>query len=222
MKDPVTVALITSIISLVVALVSGGISVWNRSRTDRNANELQVLKGDIDKDLEKLRATLSHGQSVSATQWNAEFAAYQAIWAAIVEVRPIADKLVNREIELHQFGLPQEYLANEERLKYRKDLTQKLVSASQGLLSAIHNNAPFYPALIRQAANEAHSVAFELIKKNLGAMTQVLLGTNIIQNEDFHSECETILLQLVQKTDEVESLIRDRLAAVQVFHSAVL
>ncbi len=174
------------------------------------------MKGAIDRDLERLRAKLSHGQNVSATQWSAEFAAYQAIWRGIVEVRPVADKLVNREGELHQIGLPDGYLDNEVRLKHRKDLTQQLASAAKGLLSAIHDNAPFYPAPIRDAANEAHKATIQLVRKNLGAITEAMKDNNIVQTQEFYLESQAILLQLIREVDTVESLIRERLAAVQV------
>jgi hypothetical protein len=220
MTNPVAAASI-AIASLIVAVISGVIAVWNRRRTDENLNEIQRMKGAIDSDLERLRATLSHGQNVSATQWSAEFSAYQAIWRGIVEVRPVAEKLVNREVELQQIGIPEEYLDSEARLKLRKDLTHQLASAAKGLLCAIHDNAPFYPAPIRKAANEAHKATVHLHNKNIGAMTECLKGNNIVRSPEFYSESHAILLQLVNDVDKVESLIRERLAAVQVVNSTV-
>jgi hypothetical protein len=222
MTDFVTVALITAIPSLAIGLISGGIALWNNHRTNKNTNELQSMRGSIDRDLEQLRAKLSHGQNVSATQWSAEFAAYQLIWRSIVEVRPLADKLVNREGELHQIGLPKEYLDNEIRLKHRQDLTQQLMNAAQDLLSAIHDNAPFYPIQIRLAANEVHRAAIQLFKKNLSALTEAMNGNNIAQTREFYLEGVAILLQLMREADKVESLIRERLSAVQVINFTVI
>ena len=222
MTDPVITALITAIASLIVARASGGIALWNRRRTDKNIEEVQSIKGAIDRDLERLRAKLSYGQNVSATQWSAEFTAYQAIWKGIVEVRPVADKLVNRESELHQIGLPDEYLDNEIRLKHRKNLTQQLTSAAQGLLSAIHDNAPFYPAPIRDVANEVHKVTIQLVRKNLGAIAETIKDHNIVQTQEFYLESQAILIQLIMEVDKVESLIRERLAAVQVVNFTVV
>jgi len=216
MTDPVAGALITAIASLIVALISGCIALWSRSRTDKNVSEVQSMKGAIDRDLERLRAELSHGQSVSATQWSAEFAAYQAIWKGIVEVRPVADKLVNREHELRQLGLPEEYLNSEERLRHQKELTEKLVDVARGLLSAIHENAPFYPAPIRDAANEAHKATIQLVRKNLGAVAEAVKGNNVARTQEFHSESMAILLQLIGEADRLESLIRKRMQAVRV------
>jgi hypothetical protein len=221
MTDSVTAVSITAIASLFIALISGGIALWNNRRTNKNTDEVQSMKGALDRDLERLRAKLSHGQNVSATQWSAEFAAYQAIWREIVKVRPVADKLVNREEELHQIGLPAEYLDDEVRLKYRKDLTLKLVNAAKGLLSAIHDNAPFYPAQIRDAANEAHKATIQLVRKNLGAITEAVKGNNIAQTQESSLEGHAILLQLIREVDKVESLIRERLAAVQVINFTV-
>jgi hypothetical protein len=222
MTDSVSAALITAIASLIVALISGGIALWSRRRTDKNTAEIQSLKGAIDRDLERLRAKLAHGQNVSATQWSAEFAAYQAIWRGIVDVRPVADKLVNREGELHQIGLPEEYLNNEARLKHRQDLTQQLVTAAKGLLSAIHDNAPFYPAPIRDAANEAQKTTVRLVEKSLGAVTEAMKGNNIVHTKEFYLESVAILLQLIRETDKVEAVIRERLSAVQVVNPIVV
>lgn len=222
MTDAVTVALITAVVSLIVALTSGGVGVWNRRRTDQNVDDIQSLKGAIDRDLERLRAKLAHGQTVSATQWSAEFAAYQAIWKGMVDVRPIADKLVNRESELHQIGMPEEYFSSPQRLEQRKKLTQQLVEASTGLLSAIHDNAPFYPALIRESANEAQRTAVRLVHKSLSAFTEATLSNNVAQTQDYRLECAAILVQLFREIDKVESLIRERLAAVQVMNPMVV
>ena len=223
MTDPVAAALIAAIASLIVAfisvgvaLISGGIAVWNRRRTDQNTGEIQHLKGTIDRDLEFVRAKLAHRQTVSTSQWGAEFAAYQAIWKGIVDVRPVADKLVNRERELHQIGLPDEYLNGEGRLKQREDLTHQLVTAAKGLLSAIHDNAPFYPAPIREAANDAQKTAILLVGRNLSAITGAMTGNNFARTEDFYLETVAILAKLFEEIDKVESLIRERLAAVQV------
>jgi esterase/lipase superfamily enzyme len=41
-------------------------------------------------------AAVNVGQVVSSTQWNAEFASYQAIWKGMEAVRTLADKLVLR------------------------------------------------------------------------------------------------------------------------------
>jgi hypothetical protein len=216
MTDPVAAALITAFASLILALVSGGIALWNRRRTEKNTDEVQRMKGVIDGELERLRAKLSHGQNVSATQWSAEFTAYQAIWRGIVEVRPMADKLVNREEELRRIGLPEEYLDDGTRLKNQKELTQRLAKAAQGLLTAIHENAPFYPAPIRNVANEAHKATIQLIIKNLNAISEATKGSNVARTRQFHLESHAILLHLIREVDKVESLIRERLAAVQV------
>lgn len=222
MADAVTAALITAGASLVVALLSGGFSLWNRRSTDTNTRDIHDLKGAVDRDLERLRAKLAHGQIISSTQWNAEFAAYQAIWKGIVDVRPVAHKLVNREGELHEIGLPEEYLNGEDRLKHQKDLTERLVIAAKGLLTAIHDNAPFYPAPIRNAANEAHKTTIRLVGKHLSAITEALKGHKITQSQDFYLESAAILGQLMKEIDEVESLIRERLAAVQVVNPIVV
>jgi hypothetical protein len=73
--------------SLIVALLSGAITLRNGSKTYENSLGIQDLKGAVDRDLERLRAKLSHGQIVSSTQWNAEFSSYQAIWKGMASAR---------------------------------------------------------------------------------------------------------------------------------------
>jgi len=218
MADNSTAALIAAGGSFIVAVLSGSIALWNRSRTNANSLDVQNLKGMIDEDLEKLKAKLSHGRIVSSTQWNTEFASYQAIWKGMVAVRTLAQKIVLRESELVDLGLPSEYLASVERVEIRKKLIQNLVDASQSLLLAVHDNAPFYPAPIREVANSTQQAAKQLIDKHLTALTHLLVGEDV-QNQQFTSEDKTLLLAIVEGVDRVESLIRDRLAAVEVVNS---
>jgi hypothetical protein len=219
MTATVTVALITAGASLIVALLSGAFALWNSSKTNANSLEIQNLKGAVDKDLERLKAKLSHGQIVSSTQWNAEFTSYQAIWKGMVAVRTLATKIILREDELIDLGLPSQYLARADRAAIRKELIQKFVEAAQGLLMAIHDNAPFYPASIRKAANDAHGAARDLIDKHLAAFTHLVKGVDVTKNEQFISESKAFLREIIEGVDHVESLIRDRLAAVEVVNS---
>jgi hypothetical protein len=146
MTDTATAALIAAGASLIVALSSGAITLRNGSKTNANSLQIQELKGAVDRDLERLKAKLSHGQIVSSTQWSAEFSSYQAIWKGIVAVRTLATKIVLREAELTDLGLPGDYLASTDRVEIRKALIHRFVEAAQGLLLAVHDNAPFYPA----------------------------------------------------------------------------
>jgi hypothetical protein len=218
MTDAETAALITAVASLIVALISGGFSLRNRSKTDSNSAEIERLKGAVERDLERLKAKLSHGQLISSTQWNAEFSAYQAIWKGMVAVRILAVKIVRREGELADLGLHADYLASPERLKILKSLIEKFVRAAKDLLSAIQDNAPFYPAPIREAANGTQGAAKELFDKQLKAITHVLKG-NDAEHEKLRTECEPILRTILEGVDLVESLIRERLAAVEVVNS---
>jgi hypothetical protein len=111
MTDTATGALIAAGASLIVTLLSGAITLRNGSKTNENSLGTQDLKGAVHRDLERSRAKLSHGQIVSSTQWNAEFSSYQAIWKGMVAVRTLATKIVLREDELIELGLPSDYLA---------------------------------------------------------------------------------------------------------------
>jgi hypothetical protein len=216
-----TAAWITAGASFIVALTAGGFSWWNVSKTNKNSFDIQDLKGAVDRDLERLRAKLSHGQVVSSTQWNAEFSAYQAIWKAMAVVRAQATKIVFREIEMTAIGIPDSYLSHPDRVNIRRELLSKFTNAAQDLLWAIHDNAPFYPATIRKEANDTHSAAKGLIDKHLTALTSFTKGVDVTKNVDFLSESKTLLLKIVAGSDLVESLIRDRLAAIQVVNSGI-
>jgi hypothetical protein len=219
MTDPEIADSIAAGASLIVALLSGGIALWNDRKTRANSLEIQDLKGAVDRDLERLKAKLSHGQLVSSTQWSAEFTSYQAIWKGMVAVRTLAAKVVLREGELIDMGLPDGYLASPDRVEIWKSLIQKFVDASQSLLLAVHDNAPFYPAPIREAANDTHGATKELIDKQLAALTSLVKGTDVTRSEQFTAESKTILRAIIEGVDLVESLIRYRLAAVEVVGS---
>jgi|ERR1035437_3540676 hypothetical protein len=219
MTDTATVALIAAGTSFIVALLSGGIALRNSSKTNANSLEIQSLKGAVDRDLERLKAKLSHGQIVSSTQWNAEFTSYQAIWKGVVGVRTLSFKIVHREGELIELGLPGDYLASTSRVEIRKSLISKFAEVAQGLLLAVHDNAPFYPAPIREAANDTHGVARDLLDKHLTALTHLLKGSDVTKGEQFVAESQALLRKIIEGVDLVESLIRDRLATVEVLNN---
>lgn len=220
MTDAVTLALITSSASLVVAFLSGWFTRRNSRKTDDNSLAIQDLKGAVDRDLERLKAKLSHGQLINSTQWNAEFSSYQTVWKGMVAIRTLATKLVFRESELIGFGMPDGYLASADRTKIRKELVHKFVEAAQTLLLAIHDNAPFYPSPIREAANNTHGAVKALIDKHLTALTtQFAEGTDVTVDEQFITDSKALLQAIIEGVDLVESLIRERLAAVQVVNS---
>ena len=146
-----------------------------------------------------------------STQWNAEFKSYQDIWKGMVAIRTLAMKIVLREDELVGLGLPIEYLASAGRTEIRKELIQKFVEATKALLLAIHESAPFYPEPIRQAANNTHQAAKALFDWQMRA-----LGQFVAEDDQFAKESKVLLLAIVEGVDSVESLIRDRLADVEV------
>jgi len=200
----------------IAALFSGGFALWSGIKANSNSREIVRIKGGLDRELEMLKAKLSHGQIVSTTQWSAEFTSYQAIWKGMVAVRTLAAKMVLREEELTELGLPDGYFESPGRVEIKKDLTQKFAKASQSLLLAVHENAPFYPSPIREAANDTHIAAKSLLDRHLTAMTEFLKGVDVTREERFIAESKTVLRSIVEGVDRVESLIRDRLASVEV------
>jgi hypothetical protein len=54
-SDASTASLITAGASLIVALVAGGLTLRNGSKANKNAFDIQELKGAVDRDLERLK-----------------------------------------------------------------------------------------------------------------------------------------------------------------------
>jgi cytochrome c556 len=211
----------TATVALTAAIISGGVSLWNSRKTNANSLEIESMKGTVGRDLARLNAKLSHGQLINSMQWNAEFTAYQAIWKEMVTVRTLGDKIVLRESELGDLGLPSEYLASVDRAPIRMKLLKEFVEASKRLLVAIHDSAPFYPAPIREAANKTHRAAKDLFTKYLSAFTQqTAAGIDVTGDAQFINGGKTLLLALFEGVDQVESLMRERLEAVQVVNTA--
>jgi hypothetical protein len=129
----------------------------------------------------------------------------------MVAIRTLAMKIVLREDELVGLGLPIEYLASAGRAEIRKELIQKFVEASKDLLLAIHDSAPFYPSPIRQAANDTHKATKALFDLQMRA-----LGQFVAEDDQFAKESKILLQAIIEGVDCVESLIRDRLADVEV------
>jgi hypothetical protein len=206
MTDSLTVAIVSGGAPSVVALVSAAVALWSLSKASASSKEIELLK-----------AKLSHGQVIRSTQWNAEFTSYQAIWKSI---RTLAMKLVRRESELIMQGLPDGYFSSPTRMEIRKDLIEKLAKASRDLLEATHKNAPFYPASIRESANDAHVAAKNLFDKQMAALTHLLKGADITRDEQFTRGNEELLSALVKHVDHLESLIRERLAVIEIVNSA--
>ena len=210
---------ITAGASFFVAVVAGSFAFWNGRKANQALFQLQRLKSDVDKDLEKLRAKLSHGQIINSTQWNAEFSSYQAIWKAMVAVRAQAFKIMDREKELIALGLPDDYLASTPRVEIKKELMSAFAKGVRELFLAIHENAPFYPSPIREASNETQIAAKDLIDKHLKLYTHEARGIDLLKEDEFVTETKVILRAIVEGVDAVESLIRARLADVRVVDS---
>ena len=134
----------------------------------------------------------------------------------MVAVRTLATKMVLREGELTELGLPDGYFVSPARVEIRKNLTREFAEAAKSLLLAIHENAPFYPEPIREAASNTHELARALFDKQLTALTEFTKGNDVTRNEQFTQENKAILQVIIVGVDRVESLIRERLSAVKV------
>ena len=113
--------------------------------------------------------------------------------------------------------MPDSYLASPERIKLRQDLLQRFIRSAEKLLSAVNENAPFYPALIRSAANDTHEVVKRMIDKYLASFVQLAsTGIDSVKSEEFITEAEMLVNEVCERVDHLESLIRERLAAIRV------
>ena len=220
MTDASTASLITAGTSLIVALVAGGIALWNSSKVSDNAVVIQDVKSGIDRDMERLKAKLEHGQLISSTQWNAEFNAYQTLWKSMVPVRTGAHKIVTRESELPVIGLEAGDVSEETKIANIRRILEQYIDASTKCMLAINENAPFYAADIREKANEVHGLAHVVLQTNLAAMVARMKGKSLPADQAIVAEDKRRkeLTALMSGVDSIEEMIRKRLNKVQVLN----
>lgn len=221
MTDASTASLITAGASLIVALIAGGIAVWNSSKVKGNALVIQDVKSGIDRDLERLKAKLGHGQLINSTQWNAEFNAYQTLWKSIVPVRSGALKIVTRESELPILGLEAGDVSEEAKIANLKRILEQYVESSKKCMLAINENAPFYAADIHKKANEVHGLAHVVLNTNLALLVARMKGKSLPADQAIPAEEERRkeLAALMSGVDSIEEMIRKRLNEVQVLNT---
>jgi hypothetical protein len=220
MTDALTASLITAGASLIVALVAGGLTLRNGSKANKNERDIQEVKSGIDRDLERLKAKLEHGQLISSTQWNAEFNAYQALWKSMVPVRTVAHKIVTRESELPVIGLEAGDVSEETKIANIKRLFEQYIEASKQCMLAINEHAPFYAADIRKKANEVHGLAHVVLQANLAVLVARMKGKSLPTDQTIIAEEERRkeLTALMSGVDSIEEMIRKRLSEVQVLN----
>ena len=192
----------------------------NGSKVNKNAHDIQGVKSGIDRDLERLKAKLEHGQLVSSTQWNAEFNAYQALWKSIIPVRALATKLVSIDGELTEIGIVKGDFSDAEMEMRIAELLQKYASALTECVTTINEHAPFYPTEIRQSANEMHKFGNRIHKTHTSAFVerQKTQLTYFEQARAAKQEYLRELLAYIKSAELVEELIRKRMASVRVLN----
>ena len=219
MSDASTTSLITAVASLIVALVTGGLTQWNRSKANKNAFDIQDLKGAVDSDLERLKAELSHGQAVSSTQWNVEFAAYQAIWQSLVSVRNQTVEIATWEQSMEALNLLS-LLDADARLKSLYERAKSLDAALTTFARAVQDNAPFYPQNTRHTAIVVLNQLRSLVEGLLSFVVAHGIGKEFWTDEQLipwrtlrDQEIEVALKEI----ECVETAIRERLGSVRLF-----
>jgi hypothetical protein len=210
-------ALITAGASLAVALIAGGFAVWNANKTNKNSFDIQDFKSATDRDLERLKAKLEHGQLISSTQWNVEFTAYQAIWQALVTVRNDTMDIATYEQHLETLDLLA-IVPDAMKLESVKDKAKSLDASLTQLSNAVQNNAPFYPPYIRTTAikviNPLRGLATGLLAFAVAHKTgkawdeEQLTAWRSLRNQE--------ITTALTETETLEIAIRERLNTVRV------
>jgi hypothetical protein len=202
-------ALVASHTAIIVACISAAVAVLSSIASVASALRTTKLKGEVDIKLEGLKADLGHKQLISSSQWAAEFDSYKELWKAVVPVRTIAHKLVNRNKELASMGITEENLTPQAVQK----LVWEFPLVIRAATFAINENAPFYPIDIRKKANEIPAISGELLI--------VILAEDVAKRENAASPAgentkRNHLQALMTVIDQLESLIRNRLEEVKI------
>lgn len=218
MSSQTIVEQIASFSGVVAALITGYFTWRNTSRLNEQSRESSDFQGAVGRELERLRAKLDHGRLVYGAQWNAEFGAYQALWAAFVPVRGIAHKLTNRDEDIVKLGItkrdrsPQAMIASLGAVleRYSKEMSDCMV--------AINANAPFYDGAIRALANKTHELAYRIFEIHGALFVQLekQLASGTWKNPVTPSEAEQAWKTFAAGVDEIESAIRKRMEEVRV------
>ena len=199
-------------------MIAAIVAVSSNTKSNRNAADIQEYKSATDRDLERLKAKLGHGQLISSTQWNAEFSAYQKLWKSMVPLRVLARKVVLRESELAELGLEAGNVSKEDTVQNRKKLLFRFITALNECLEVTNENAPFYDAKIREVANDAHVLASDIRKSEMSVLVAQQNNHSSTKEEAARRDLENrrTLDKLKEKSNQMEGMIRKILADVQV------
>jgi len=208
--------IVTAATALAVALITGVFTILNSRKANKTALDVEDFKSAVLSDLERLRAKLAHEQIVNTTQWNAEFAAYQGLWKGLVAVRlQVANSLV-KESELAVISAPDEIFSRGQVAARMEGLAKSLYAAIQHSVSVVNDNAPFYPSEIRKRANKIIDAATDIWKKQVEALFAYSKGQDLMQQSEFWATLAIAGEQAITEVDNVEELIRQRLASLKV------
>ena len=142
--------------------------VWANSIFEKEkvkyAKELEGYKGDINKEILRLKTLDEKTLHITKIQYQKEFEIYQEIWRALVEVVwattdlfPIYEEAPTNEIELEEFN----------KIKY-----EKYVDKYNKFFNNIRFNAPFY--------QEEFYIALENIRVKCEKMGDIFKDRNIV------------------------------------------
>jgi hypothetical protein len=214
MSDALITAWIIAGASFFGVVITGVFTWRNGSKANKNAGDIEELKGAVNRDLERLKAELSHGQTVSSTQWNVEFAAYQAIWQSLVSVRNHTVEIATYEQSMESLNLLAHVDTVESVYKQAKSLDAALITFA----SAVHDNAPFYPQHTRHTAvkvlNQLRSLVTGLLSFVIAHRSgeiwseEKMIPWRTLRNK----EIEVALIEI----ESVETAIRERLGSVRL------
>jgi hypothetical protein len=203
----------------VIAALVAGIFTWrNTARLNRQSRESADFQGAVDRELARLGAKLDHERLVHGAQWNAEFSAYQSVWAAFVPVRGTAQKLTTRDEDLVKLGIVDGDVSPDSAISSLTVLLERYAKELSACMVAINANAPFYDGAIRTLANQTHELAYSIFDIHAGLLVQLKkqLASSRWKTPVPPEGSEATWKAFVAGVDQIERAIRRRMEEVRV------
>jgi len=216
-EHPIASILLSPAATIFAAIVAAIAAIWGNVRAGKSSNDLAEYKSATDRDLARLNATLAHGQLISATQWNVEFTAYQAIWQALVTVRNDTVAIATYEQHLEALDLLA-HMSDAMKQESVKAKSKALDASLTQLSNAVQNNAPFYPPHIRTTAIKVINPLRGLASGLLAFAVAYKIGKawNEEQLDAWRSLRNQEIATALAETETLEVAIRERLSTVRV------
>jgi len=184
----IVAAIVSGIVSLLVAVVAGFINRSNNAALQDQVNYNQWS-------LAQLQLQMTYGQSISRTQWDVELSILREVWSTTQEATFCYEDIV----DLTEEGDP--------KGKFSLSV-DKLEEANTTASNAFQKNAPFYPETIR-------SEAYYLVKRLIGLHTSIkAMKVDDWKAGDWQAERKKEIVELYALQTKLDNAIRQRLSSV--------